>query len=298
MKRGLFTVSYAGLWGQQRLTLEESVDRAAELGFDGVLLMAKRPHLSPLDYREERLEALSERLRDRGLETIGLAAYNDFLLQGPAEIPVVEMQLAYIERCCRISAALGGTLVRIFTGYESPNAPVQAQWSRVAEILREAGERAARHGVTLAVQNHHDLAVDTAAMELLLAEVDHPGVQAGFDAWSPFLRGEDLYSAARRMAPNTVLSIAANYRRIQRYRYLPELVNYERVEPDMVRAESMSGGEIDYTAFLAGLRDGGYDGPLVYEMCSPLAGGGEVENLDAKARDFISFCDRFEEGRN
>jgi sugar phosphate isomerase/epimerase len=92
------------------------------------------------------------------------------------------------------------------------------------------------------------------------------------------------------MAPHTVLSIAANYRRYRRYRYKPELVNYEQVAPDMVRAASMSEGEIDYVSFLQGLSDGGYEGPLVYEMCSPLEGGGGEDNLDAKAEDFLSCC--------
>ena len=47
----LHSVSYAGVWpGQARLTLEAFVDKAADLGFRGVMLMAKRPHLSVLDW--------------------------------------------------------------------------------------------------------------------------------------------------------------------------------------------------------------------------------------------------------
>jgi len=283
-------VSYAGLWGQTCHTLEKTIEKAAGLGFDGVLLMAKRPHLSPIDYGEEELGRLRKLLEAKEVEVIGLAAYNDFLVPGPSEVPFDEMQLAYIESCCRISSALGGSLVRIFTGYERGGESVLLQLEQVAKLLREAGERAARYGITLAVQNHHDLAVDTEAMRRLLEDVGHPSVRAGFDAWSPFLRGEELYEAAKTMAPHTVLSIAANYRRYRRYRYRPELVNYETVEPAMVRATSMSEGEIDYVSFLRGLSDGGYEGPLVYEMCSPLEGGGEEENLDAKAKDFLSYC--------
>ena len=53
----LHSVSYSGSWGQARLTLYEFLDKAAELGYDGVLLMAKRPHLSLLDFGPaERLE--------------------------------------------------------------------------------------------------------------------------------------------------------------------------------------------------------------------------------------------------
>ena len=42
----LHSVSYSGSWGQPVLSLDEFVDHAADLGFDGAMLMAKRPHLS------------------------------------------------------------------------------------------------------------------------------------------------------------------------------------------------------------------------------------------------------------
>ena len=46
----LHSVSYAGVWaGQAKLSLFEFIDKAGELGFDAVMLMAKRPHLSVLD---------------------------------------------------------------------------------------------------------------------------------------------------------------------------------------------------------------------------------------------------------
>ena len=46
----LFSVSYSGSWGQETLDLEQFIERAAELGFEGVMLGGKRPHLSVLDW--------------------------------------------------------------------------------------------------------------------------------------------------------------------------------------------------------------------------------------------------------
>jgi hypothetical protein len=51
MQLGLFSVSYAGYWGQQRLDLPSFIAKAAELGYSSVMLAGKRPHASPLDYR-------------------------------------------------------------------------------------------------------------------------------------------------------------------------------------------------------------------------------------------------------
>jgi sugar phosphate isomerase/epimerase len=46
----------------------------------------------------------------------------------------------------------------------------------------------------------------------------------------------------------------------------------------------MGEGFVDYDAFFRGLAAGGFDGYAVYEMCSPLRGGGSRENLDRCAR--------------
>ena len=135
-------------------------------------------------------------------------------------------------------------------------------------------DRAAAHGVTIAVQNHHDVALHTDALLELLHDVDRPNCKLGFDAWSPALRGEDLYEAAKRAAPHTAITTNADYVRLPRYRYRPELVNYEPAAPDLVRAVPFGTGFIDYPAFFRGLRDGGFDGLATYEMCSPVRGGG------------------------
>lgn len=296
---GIFSVSYAGLWGQARLGTADFVRRAAALGFDAVLLMAKRPHLSPLD-APSLLPEIEDAFGETGIKCIGLACYNDALLGGAAEIPAAEAQLISIDTSCAIAARLCAAhglpgsppIVRIFTGYSRPALGWRRDWDDCVAFLREAGTIAARHGVTLAVQNHHDLAVDSIEMDRLLAEVAMDRVRAGFDAWSPWLRGEDLGAAARRLAPRTVLSIAADYVHRPRWVYEPALVNYRRELPDAVTAVAMGAGGIDYPSFMDGLAAGGYHGPLVYEMCSPLEGGPSIENLDAKARAFLAYMRR------
>jgi sugar phosphate isomerase/epimerase len=292
LRQGLFSVSYAGLWGQQRLPIEGVIEKAAKLGFEGILLMGKQPHLSPLEMVGADIARLRAVLDGCGIKAIGVAAYNDFCMPAPIEVPVDEFQLAYIEACCRVSAALGGSLVRIFTGYDhdlSGHSTTSARWRKLVDMLRCCGDRAARHGVQVAVQNHHDLAVDSSLLDLLLTEIDHPNVLAGYDAWSPFLRGEDLHAGARLLAARTVLTIAANYRRFPRYQYEPDLVNYRRLQPDLVKACFMSRGELDYRPFFRGLMEGGYDGWVVYETCSPLIEGASEAVLDGACKDFLAY---------
>jgi sugar phosphate isomerase/epimerase len=287
MQLSLFSVSYAGLWGQAALDLRQFIRHARELGYDAVMLAGKRPHLSPLDADETQLADLRADLGEAGLRCAVVAAYTDLGAPVAAEVPFLEMQLAYLESLCRLANRLGATLLRVFTSYEGIGQSPQASWRQAVTALRETCDRAAAHGVTVAIQNHHDLAVHTAALLELLHDIDRSNCKLGFDAWSPALRGEDLHEAARRAAPHTAITTNADYIRLPRFRYRPEAVNYEPVQPDLVRAVPFGTGFIDYAAFFAGLRAGGFDGVATYEMCSPIRGGGALENLDRYARTYV-----------
>ncbi len=288
MKPCLFSVSYAGFWGQARLSLTDFIAKAAQTGYEAVMLAGKRPHLSPLDMDDERTADLKAVLDRHGVSCPIIAAYTD-LKPDVSEIPYGEMQIACVESLARIGARLGASVVRVFTAYESSGSSPLQTWQNVVTVLREMCDRAAAYGITIAVQNHHDTAVHSDALLDLLADIDHPACRLGFDAWSPALRGEDLYETARRMAPYTIMTTNADYVRFPRYRYEPDLVNYMRTQPDLVRAVPFGEGFIDFEAFFAGLREGGFRGFASYEICSPVRGGGSMDNLDACARRYLEW---------
>jgi sugar phosphate isomerase/epimerase len=290
MKTGLHTISYAGVWpGQARLTLSEIIQRAGKLGYDGLMIAAKRPHLSILDADSDTLKRVREEMDVAGVGLACMAGYNNF--SGDAEhpdIPLGEMQVAYIVELARIAQALGGTIVRVFTGYSHPALSEWALRGKIVACLKEAAQRSAAFGCTLAVQNHHDCGAHWQMLGDLLAEINEHNCKAGFDAWAPTLHGDDIVAAARAMAPITCQTVVADYVRRPRFRYMPEFVNYER-QPDLVQAVPIGDGIIDYRGFIKGLREGGFDGYVTYEMCSPLRGGGELENLDYCASKFLEF---------
>jgi sugar phosphate isomerase/epimerase len=80
-----------------------------------------------------------------------------------------------------------------------------------------------------------------------------------------------------------VQTTLADYVRLTRQVYRPHLVNYERQDPPAVRAVPLGEGFIDFDAFFAGLKEGGFDGYVAYEMCTPVRGGGSEANLDRTA---------------
>jgi sugar phosphate isomerase/epimerase len=286
----LHSVSYAGVWpGQAQLPLEEFIPRAAQLGYDAVMLMAKRPHLSLLDATPAARRGVKQLADDHGIRIAVLAGYNDFAAGSEVpDVPLREMQVYYIGELAHLASDVGCRLVRVFTAFEREALPYQAAWGQTVAGLREAARRAADWGVALGVQNHHDVAVHHDSLADLLAEVGEPNCKACFDAWAPALQGVDPAAGVQRLAPYLAHTTVADYVRRPRFQYVPPLVNY-RAREDVVRAVPMGLGFIDYRSFFAALNAIGYKGYVAYEMCSPLQGGGAEANLDRCAAEFVAF---------
>lgn len=296
MKKALFTVSFAGLWGQHRLTLEDTIVTAARLGFDGVELMGKRPHFSPLDYPLDRCRRLADLIGEHALEVAAIAAYTNFTGGAEsAEVPFAEQQIAYVEALAERAAVLGGgKLIRIFSSYERPDMPPLEQWKRTVACIQECCDRAAHHGVTIGLQNHHDIGVATRTLRELIDQVDRPNLIPMVDYWSIFLRGEPLGEDLRQLIPRMRFTTMADYVVLPRFRYEPSLVNYVPANPPLVIAVPMGKGDLDYRAFLEFLARHGFDGWCSYETCSPIRGGGSAENLERYASTFLDYMRQWE----
>ena len=287
----LHSVSYAGVWrGQAQLTLDQFLVKARELGFTNVEVMAKRPHLSPLDFDAAARAKLRTRLQELGLRLVCLAGYPDFTAGAEkAGIPSAEIGAIYVGELARLARDLDVPFIRVFTGYEREGVPFDTQWGIVVQGLRLAAKKAAEYNVTLLVHNHHDICIHPDATRWLLQEINEPNCKAAFDAWSPALQGingPDLAAAVRKMGDLVAYTTVADYVKHPRARYNATLTNYER-QPDVVRAVPFGKGFIDYKAFFEALKQIGYRGYVAYEMCEVLEGGGSIENLDRTAKIFL-----------
>jgi len=292
----LFSVSYAGFWGQQRLRLVPFLEKAAALGYPAVELMAKRPHLSALETDAAAIEELCSAAKRLNIEIATIAGYTDFTAgRSTPEVPFVEMQLLMVRRLAELGRELGAKIVRVFSGYFTDLADHQADWTKSVVALREAAALCAEEGLILGLQNHHDVGVSVDGFVELLDDVGHPNLKAMFDPWSIALHGADLYAAAKKLAPRMVQTTLADYVKIDRFQYQPALVNYRTVDPPAVRAVPLGQGFLDLDGFFAGLKDGGFDGYVAYEICSPIRGGGSEANLDQAARHALACIRRWAE---
>jgi sugar phosphate isomerase/epimerase len=297
VKTCLHSVSYSGVWrGQATLSVDEFLVKAKELGFDGVEIMAKRPHLSPLDYDDAARQRLRARIDQLGLKLVALGAYSDFTagIDMPG-LPQIEIQAAYLGEVARLARDLGCNIIRVYTGYERQGIPYDKQYAMVMEGLRQAGLQAAKYGVTLAIQNHDDIGVDAEGMYWLVNEINLPNVKVAWDAWSPSVQGlspEAIRQTVLKLKPYIVHTTAAQYIPIQRYHMLPDLVNYAKADP-VYEMVPMGPGIVDYDSFFTALKEIGYRGYIAYEICAVTRGGGSIENLDRTAKQFLEYMKKF-----
>src|SRR5438067_4417508 len=150
MRLALHSVSYAGVWpGQMRLPLEPIFDKAAQFGYQGVMLVAKRPHASLLEMNGSARRDFRSAIEERGLSLAAMAGYTDFCAgHDRPDVPLREMQILYVTELARLAHDLGGSLVRIFTGFAKPGVSYDTWWGWCVESIRERARRAAdRHAV-------------------------------------------------------------------------------------------------------------------------------------------------------
>lgn len=189
---GLDTYSYhiaAPVWEPvppEPLTLEAYLDRAAELGVEGLALADMR-HLGRTDAQAvAELKAGAER---RGLYV---------------ELGTGGVDVDHLRSVLRLGRELGGSVVRTFVSIGSTWATAQEYpqaLKRVVQALRQVTGTCEETGVALAIENHQDLTSRELAQ--LLDEVDHPLVGACWDTGNSLAVFEHPLKGLRNVADRT-----------------------------------------------------------------------------------------------
>ena len=116
----LHSVSYAGLWGQAFLPVEDVPRQGGRPGLPGRDADGEAPARLGLGLRTKERARLRARLEKNDLQTVCIAGYTNFTADlEHADIPHREIQVQYVTELARLARDLGGRLVRVFTGYEA-----------------------------------------------------------------------------------------------------------------------------------------------------------------------------------
>ena len=279
MKVSLHSVSYSGTVtpDQATLSLEEVMEKAAQLGFDGITLAAKRPHALPIDLHPGDRTRIRDLAAELGLEIVCVAGYNDFC--DPLALNR-EINLAYVVECIKLARDLGAPIVRTFAsgmGAYHREATMSQQIRWAIELAREAAQVAEEMNVTLVLQNHSPIGNDIHNVLEIVEAVDSSAYKAAIDCPLLTESGVDYAEALRTCKHILAFTTAGDSRHfpgaIQRFAGGQVLMRRAVGVP-------LGEGECDWPSFVRLLKEIGYDFWINYEMCSRMRGGGSEENLD------------------
>lgn len=217
-----------------------------EYGYAGIeLRCAANGHLDTDTATPHELAAIRAAAEREGVAIACLTPY----LRNFATDEAAAETLAGYERACAAAAALDCSLVRA-TGGAWPMGDMvrEAVWDRTVAGLQQAAAVAARHGVTLALENHSGTLTQTARDTVAMIEaVDRPNLGILMDHYWVVAAGEEEPLAAVRLQLPYV-----------RHCHLKNLV---RVEGKPL-ANFLDEGAIDWPAILRLLAEAGYEGYL------------------------------------
>lgn len=303
-KVGLYSITYLGVWYKGKaLTLEESMGRARDFGFEGIEIDGKRPHGNPLDMPAKRCKEIKSRASDMGLEIYAVSGNNDFSSPVPEHR---EAQIVYLKELMRMTSDLGVIPLRVFLGWPGvtlhPDGgrydiakdvwqhahdqfePEQI-WEWCREGLVESAKYAGDFGVTLALQNHKPVINDWHDMMRMIREVDSPNLKACLDA--PILEDkspENIIEAARAVEGIQMLSHFGGEFGEDENGNIIDIQDHS----DHPGKEAEQVADRYLPGFVKAMKDIGYEGWYSYELCHPLP----VVKGEKVGIDFVDMCAR------
>ena len=255
MKVGIDNYCYHRFFGEiyaqqkdpgRRITIEWFVDRAKQLGVDGVSLESCFfPGFEPA-----YLDGLKSQLDAAGLMRVFAWGHPDGLEGGKSKTAYKEM-VEMIPHARRLGAdvmrVVGSSLMFRFENH-------QEQIERLTGMFREAVRIAADHGVKLAIENHIDFTSDEIVQLLDQVDSDHLGVN--FDTANFARLLDDPVKGMRKLAPRVLATHIKDLK-----------VNAQASVDDWFFFSSTPVGDgfVDNLALARLLQEAGYKGVLAVE---------------------------------
>lgn len=173
-----------------------------------------------------------------------------------------EDQARLADRAFEIAKRSGAKIVRVFSYWRVVKP--EAVFERVVDALQELSEKAARHGLTIGIENEHACNISTAEdTARILAAVDNENLKVVWDPANAYVSGEDPFEHGYRLL---------DARRIAH-------VHAKDCTLDGHKALwcPLGEGSIDWKGQFDALRADGYDGYIHLETHWPGPDGNKLE---------------------
>ncbi len=245
-----------------RFPVEEAIRRIADLGYEGIELMADTPHLWPEDVSPTQIDRVRRLLEDRGLT---ISNVNAFMMNKTGDPRQPYWHPSWIEpdrsyRQIRIDHTIRSLTLAQRLGAPhittEPGGPIEGEPQRESamqtfvEMLGPVVDQAEREGVKLLIEPEPGLLIENMAQWLdLRRRIASPMMGLNYDVGHFYCvsepLGETIRQLGRQIAHVHIEDIAGT-----------------RVHHHLVPGD----GAIDFDEVFAALRAAGYDGWVTVEL--------------------------------
>lgn len=241
---------------------DETAERIAAIGYDGLELLADVPHAWPAGLLEGPKRAIREAMTRTGLEFSNI---NAFMMNAVADHRQPYWHPSFIEpdpnyarvridhtrRSLDLCAELGAPHITTEPGGPIPPGVSRAQAvDQFVEVLKPLAEHAEKLGILLLIEPEPELLLETTDQYVEIHDrVGSAALGLNFDVGHAYCMSEDLPKAIAALAPLTK-------------HYHLEDIAATRVHHHMVPGD----GVIDFAEVVAAIKATSYDGWLTVEL--------------------------------
>ncbi|MEM3956812.1 MAG: sugar phosphate isomerase/epimerase family protein [Thermoproteota archaeon] len=296
IKTALFTVTYCGLWYKgEALSLKEQLEKAKELGFDGITIETKRPVALPCDLDRAARKEIVELAYSHGIAIAAVETMSNFAS------PIIEERennLCMVKESIELAADLNTNIVKVFAAwpgtsrydelgtyevgyrlfdFKSMFATKDKMWRWAVQGIRDAAKWADDYGIIIALQNHPPiirLGYEDALQ--MVKETSMDNVKLCLDA-PLFTNQSDEYIHEAVESCKEIGIVLSHYGSSS----FDESPSGEII---MKRSQLIGDQYVNYPAFIRELKRIGYDGFISSEECSPVLEDHEYQGIDTVDR--------------
>ena len=229
------------LWDR---SLEEAIETAARVGYDGVEIVCHPPYL-PIEDLERLSGLISGKLDALQLEAVSLTVITDFVTP-----ETIADNVRFLHAIVDLAAPFNTRLVKMSPGAPVADRGTPEQWESAITYISECADHARDRGVALAIETHLGQLSNTVEGTLRLVRgIDRPNVGVVLDWCNIMVEGGDPVEGTEALGEHILLVHAKD----------------GHMTESGPRWDPIGEGELDYPALLGALGRTGYDGFISVE---------------------------------
>lgn len=248
--------------------LREAMEITAALGFDGIEIACRSPHLG-LDTPLDEVRALGDYAAELGIRIPALAGYTGHFSNLSDE--ECEEAMGEFRTLLCIAEVLTVPYIRVFPGGPNAFLAEHLHYERAAHYLRQCIVEAKDYGIQLLIEIHNQTLVEDADSALRLLELTG-GSGLGFihDAGNMYISGVDYGEASVHKLGSHLRHIhIKDEKRIAIEGAVGSFTNRTRHGTEAFMQCRLGEGAVDHRPMLAAVLESGYDGWITLECAAP-----------------------------